>query len=214
MRRKIVVCVPTPDRVHSVFAFDLFQAVVYHMLVTHAQDIILPIHHECALLMQQRQTLAELALDRDATHVLWLDSDMRFPPDLIGRLLAHDVDFVAANCSKRKEPVEPTAMDLEFNRIWPDPDVEGLQEVSVVGFAVVMMKADMLRGVGSPWFEAQWLPSKGYFAGEDMYFCKKANEAGYKLWIDHDLSWEIQHVGSKGYSMIDCVQEGERRGNL
>jgi hypothetical protein len=32
--------------------------------------------------------------------------------------------------------------------------------------------------------------------GEDVFFCKKAQELGYKVSIDHDVSHEIGHIGT------------------
>lgn len=212
-KRKIAVCTPCPEVIHTQFAFDLMSAVWHHSMMNVRTDALVPLHRGAALLEVSRQSLAEDALRVEATHIMWLDSDMHFPNDVIGKLLEHDLDFVGANCSKRIEPVQPTAMDLDGNRIWPDPERGGLQEVSMLGFAVLLMKTDMLRKIPKPWFAAPWIPELGYHAGEDMYFCKKAMECGFKLWIDHDLSWEIQHVGSKGYSMIDCWQERVRSGD-
>ena len=44
------------------------------------------------------------ALAVDATHILWLDSDMRFPADTLGRLLARNRDIVGANYCARRFP--------------------------------------------------------------------------------------------------------------
>jgi hypothetical protein len=35
--------------------------------------------------------------------------------------------------------------------------------------------------------------------GEDWYFVKKLSEAGADIWIDHDLSRQIGHVGDFVY---------------
>jgi hypothetical protein len=32
--------------------------------------------------------------------------------------------------------------------------------------------------------------------GEDVFFCKKARELGHKIYIDHDVSHEIGHIGT------------------
>ena len=35
----------------------------------------------------------------------------------------------------------------------------------------------------------------GCFIGEDMYFCREAQKAGFKVYIDHDLSKQVRHIG-------------------
>jgi hypothetical protein len=34
------------------------------------------------------------------------------------------------------------------------------------------------------------------YIGEDVFFCQKAAAAGFKIWIDHDVSKEIGHIGT------------------
>jgi len=36
------------------------------------------------------------------SHILFIDSDMTFPQDMIQRLIDRDVDIVAANCARRR----------------------------------------------------------------------------------------------------------------
>lgn len=208
---KIAVCVPTPSTINTWFAFDLLEAYSFHLM--KSGDAMVPLFYESALLSQSRETLAERALDLGATHILWLDSDMRLPKDLIVRLLEHDLMCVGANCSKRKEPVGPTAMDLDYTHIYPDPDKTGIQEVTMLGLAAVLMKTDLLKQLPKPWFLTPWIEEVGYYAGEDMYFCKKVLDNGFKLHVDHDVSWDIMHIGQKPYGMIDVMQEQAVSGN-
>jgi hypothetical protein len=210
MKNRIAICVPARDIVHASFCFDLANMIATHMV---SGDAILPMTNEGTLLAAQRQELAENALEAGATHILWLDTDMRFPKDLLARLLEHDKDFVSVNCSKRKEPVGPTASDMDFEKIYPDPEVEGLQQVSMVGLAVALVKTNWLERMEKPWFDTPWYPEKGYHVGEDMYFCGRAQKVGVDLFIDHDLSWEVKHLGTKPYGMVDVMLEAERGDN-
>lgn len=51
---------------------------------------------------EARDLLAKQFLDSDATHLLFVDSDMAFPPDLCGKLLSHKVDIVGTIYARRK----------------------------------------------------------------------------------------------------------------
>ena len=43
------------------------------------------------------------------------------------------------------------------------------------------------------------------YCGEDVYFCQKLVDAGARLYIDHDLSVQVQHIGSYSYGHEDLV---------
>lgn len=52
-----------------------------------------------------------------------------------------------------------------------------------------------------------WIPALGTYCGEDVYFSQKMAEIGVDLWIDHDISREISHVGKKKYSFDDIDEK-------
>ena len=124
---------------------------------------------------------------------------MRFPQDMISRLLAHDVDIVATNCARRRMPTGPTAQIYKENGdrelVWSMPESTGLQEVGSVGMGVMLIKAGVFKALSEPWYETPWRSDKRGYIGEDVFFCKKARESGFKIWIDHDVSKEIGHIG-------------------
>jgi hypothetical protein len=136
----------------------------------------------------------------DCSHILFIDSDMRFPQDMIGRLLKHDLDIVATNCARRRMPTGPTAQLYKENGerelVWTMPESTGLQEVGSVGMGVMLIKANVFKALAEPWFETPWRHDKRGYIGEDVYFCQKAAAAGFKIWIDHDVSKEIGHIGT------------------
>ena len=64
-------------------------------------------------LPQQRMTLVKEAFQSGSTHILWIDSDMRFPKDALIRLLDRDLPIVGANYPMRRTPIIPTATNLK-----------------------------------------------------------------------------------------------------
>jgi len=40
-------------------------------------------------------------------------------------------------------------------------------------------------------------------SGEDIYFCKCANDAGIDVYVDATLSQEIAHYGTKSFRLKD-----------
>jgi hypothetical protein len=96
-------------------------------------------------------------------------------------------------------PTGPTAQLYKENGerelVYTMPESTGLQEVGSVGMGVMLIKANVFAALSEPWFETPWRHDKRGYIGEDVFFCKKAREAGFKIWIDHDVSKEIGHIG-------------------
>lgn len=195
----IAVCVPCRDEVHSTFAFDLTRACAYH--ARNTQDKILLFSNMGTLICNQRQELAFQALKAGAEWILYFDSDMRFPIDVIGRLLAHGEDVVAANYSTRRHPVHPVAFCNEKldDYVYTKPSSTGLEEVVAVGMGVCMVRAEILKDLELPWFAIGYRAASNEFTGEDIFFCRRLKAAGHKILIDHDLSKEVAHVGTWEY---------------
>ena len=194
----IAVCTPARDMVHTMYSYDLVNMVAYHTINT--EDAVSLKISQGTLIANQRAELSLDAMREGCTHILFIDSDMRFPQDMIGRLLKHDLDIVATNCARRRMPTGPTAQLYKENGerelVWTMPESTGLQEVGSVGMGVMLIKANVFEALAEPWFETPWRVDKRGYVGEDVFFCQKAAAAGFKIWIDHDVSKEIGHIGT------------------
>jgi hypothetical protein len=193
----IAVCTPARDMVHTMFTYDLVNMVCFHTINTN--DAVSLKISEGTLCANQRAELTLDAMREGCSHILFIDSDMRFPQDLVSRLLVHDLDIVATNCARRRMPTGPTAQvykpDGERELVWTMFESKGLQEVHSVGMGVMMIKSSVFKALSEPWYETPWRHDKRGYIGEDVFFCRKAREAGFKIWIDHDVSKEIGHIG-------------------
>jgi hypothetical protein len=152
------------------------------------------------LIQNQRADLCLEAMGEGCSHVLFIDSDMTFPQDMVQRLLAHDKDIVATNCARRRMPTGPTAQktlpDGSRELIYTMPESTGLEEVESIGMGVMLIKRKVFESLTEPWFETPWRTDKRGYIGEDVFFCRKAAAAGFKIYIDHDVSKEIGHIGT------------------
>lgn len=128
---------------------------------------------------------------------MWIDSDMIFPVDTLLKLLARKQDIVAANYSTRREPCYTTAFRGSFqDNIYTEDTSTGLEEAQSCGMGMMLTKIDVFKKLDLPWFEIKYDRKTKTTTGEDIYFCRKAKGAGYKVWVDHDLSKEIGHLGT------------------
>lgn len=198
--------------VHTGFTHDLVIATA-RFLMSSDMDIQVILHRN-TILARSREEITRRALKNpDVTHLLWIDTDMRFPPDLFERLIAHNKQFVAANCSKRTRPALPTAFKKAGNTIKrrvPEDSDTGLEQVDGVGAAIMLHKREVYEKIPQPWWETPWQqvgPDKWEMLGEDVLFCAKCANADIPIYIDHDLSWEIGHIGEHEYTMQDVLKD-------
>ena len=153
-----------------------------------------------SMLSQLRENLVLSAMREGCSHLLMLDSDMKFPRDSIHRLLAHGKDIVAANCTTKVIPAEPTGVLLGGARLYTDPDSTGLVGgIESIGTAVMMFRLDIFKKIPRPWFYQEWAPEIQHFIGEDRYFCHKARACGFEVFVDQDISKLVTHIGPFEY---------------
>ena len=154
------------------------------------------------ILPANRQFMAKKALNDGFTHMLCIDSDMRFPETLFERLLAHGKEFVGINYRERTPRAAWLAKrkaGKSFTRIETRADSQGLEEVDTIGFGAVLINVDVLRRLtfdNGPWFNYRWTKEGILICGEDGFFCDLAKQSGTRIFIDHDLSRDCAHIGS------------------
>lgn len=201
---RVAVCIPAQDTVATGFAYDLARMMAF-TAASWMPDLIgsLQLYFAAGTLVApQRHELVGRAIAGEATHILWLDSDMRFPKDTLIRLMHHGKPIVAANyCSRRMPPV-PVALSFisettsERKHLYTTDESTGLVPVEGVGMGVMLTAVDVFRRIGTPYFHIDWSPTDEMYQGEDIFFCKRARKFGLEVLVDQDLSGEISHVGA------------------
>lgn len=224
MPLRILIAIPTHATCTSLFTYDLSQLCLHTAAALppdegHSINTVMVTH---TYIHRARQDLAEFAIASGATHVLWLDSDMRFPRDTIERLLAH-MDkrrIVGVNYSTRSVPADFVAIkhlpvdekDVGLKLITRE-DSTGLEEVDAMGFGVVMMPVSVFNEfpdpATDPWFWFR-MGSFGNHVGEDVHFFQLAASKGIKSYVDHDLSKECAHVGELEFLLSHAETEYPR----
>lgn len=212
-QKKIFVCIPCHDRWVLGFGFDLAHLVGHFVGNPYQRDAEDPLPalaiHYCmtTILPDGRQKLVELAKEQGATHILWLDSDMRFPKETLHMLLAHDKAIVGCNYMARRLPHMMTARK-DGAPLISTPDDHGLAEVEHMGFGVLLTAIEVFDGPG-PHFAFGWMKNaegKLQPIGEDVFFCRNARKAGHQIWVDQDLSRAIGHCGE--FTFTHDLMEG------
>lgn len=195
---KVAIATPCGDTVDAGFAYDLARLTA-HVAGTRP-DIQLSVHQaRGSILPQQRATLVQTAREAQATHILWIDSDMRFPADALDQLLAHDEPIVAANYAMRRHPILPTAKHRDLGFLFTPPGADGLADVTHCGMGLMLTDMAVFANTPEPWFIVGYSPKTGEYSGEDFFFCKRASEHGFATRIDQALSLDVGHAGQFVY---------------
>lgn len=195
---RVVVGMPAGSEVKTMFALDLQR--FYRYVIKNQKDVELlnPLMASGSLIPMQRQLIVEAALKLEATHIMWIDTDMRFPATTLAGLLSRDKDIVGAGYPERRPPFKPTAF-----RSWNDMDLRaytmehstGLEQVVALGGGMLLVRTDVYKEMPRPHYLVGWSNERGNYLGEDMYFAYRAGQTGFDTFLDHDLSKLIGHTG-------------------
>lgn len=165
-----------------------------------------------SLVYNSRTFLVNYALSNGFTHVMWIDSDMTFPPDTLLRLFKHGLDIVTCICYGRTGNHSPCAYTgvqrgdkTRSGSLTPIKVTDSLPELIEVegcGAAMMLVKTEVYKKVGKrfhEWYEPKWN------LGEDLSFTERARECGYKIWCDTTI--EIGHIGTQVYGKNNYIEE-------
>lgn len=189
---QIGICVPARDQVHTAFAKSL--AHFTSRLTKKQIDFELHIVSG-SVITESRTRLVNEALDHGATHILWLDSDIHFPANIVDCFLKHDKDIIAANYSTRYAPYQSVAFVDPNNIDKRLKSTNGLHKVWAVGMGCMLVKSHVFKELPKPWFDHEYNKDLDTFSGEDIYFCNQAMHHGFDVWIDANI--KLAHIGIK-----------------
>lgn len=136
-------------------------------------------------------------------YMLWVDSDIVFTTKDFQTLVDDDKDIVAGLYKKNiKYYTSAEKTDEDFNFVaMTDDDLKGREEpfeAVCFGFGFVLIKYGVFEKIPRPWFLTSTYDYKGHqkVVGEDVYFCLKAQDAGFKTWCDPRV--KLVHVKTAG----------------
>lgn len=195
---KIMIAVPCMDSVPVQFCQSL-------ALLEKTGDCMLSMKAG-SLIYTARNDLATQSVKEDVDYVFWLDSDMVFAPDTLVRMLKtvqeNDIDILTGLYFRRVPPFSPVIFDrldikpngvCSFSSFETIPD--HLFEVGGCGFGCVLMTPEVFMSVLSR--HGNMFSPIGN-NGEDVAFCWRARNCGYKIYCDPSII-----CGHVGHTVID-----------
>lgn len=191
---KVYACIPSCRDWKPHFGSSLCGLV--RQMTLDSVDFIINAMMGTSVLPKARQLALEHAIQEGFTHVLFLDDDMSFGPDLFRTLANPGEAVVGANYSNKSAQRNPQTHSLEGQPVSSNGQT-GCQEVGWIGFGAVLIELAALAEVPKPWFEMRWMEDRQSFIGEDYYFCGKLRAHGVKIHVHHDA--HCGHVGDIVY---------------
>lgn len=209
---KIFLATPAYDgKVHVPYAISL--AETHTLLASKGIELQVQVHCSGSLITAERNRLLEAFINSDATHLLCIDSDLGWPPQAVLAFIEHGVDFVGAVYPTRKDnmflfrPCKNEDESLVKND-------KGLLKMDYIPAGFMLIKRNVIEKMREFHADLKFCPKvindqmfpgyalfntdvwEGEFWGEDFYFCRKAREAGFDIWVDPLV--EFDHAGVRG----------------
>jgi hypothetical protein len=170
-----------------------------------------------------RNTLTRLFLESDATHMLFIDSDLTFSVDHVRRIMEHDDDVVGGlYCKKQDGPNAELVINCCNNPEQIDSGPrDGLMTVRYIGTGFMRIARSVFEKMIERYPEIAYkedpdhkktawdfwhmgvydYAKNGYpndwaprYLSEDWWFCQRCQDLGIKVWADRRIG--LKHAGS------------------
>lgn len=155
---------------------------------------------ESSVIHTNREQIVSRAIAREATHLLFLDHDMVFEPQILDVLMGRRQKVVCTNYVIKSEIPTFVAVGLNGERVATCDDSTGLLPIAYSGFGVSLFELDVFKRTPQPWFLPKFVPAANQYTTEDNPCYERIRDAGFEVYLDQDASKLISgHVGLKGW---------------
>lgn len=206
---RLVVAIPTAGTVAMGFAYSLAGMIAciganrFPSLPEATVEVVLDVV-ESSNWITNREQLVRRAIDAEKTHLLFLDDDMIFEPGLADCLLGRRQPIVVTNYLIKTEPAKDfVAVGLDGQRVHTTAQAKGLQPVAYSGFGASLFDLSVFKAMAQPWFLPDFVPATSSYTTEDNPCYRRMREAGFTVYLDHDASRMLSHVGRKAWNWTE-----------
>jgi FkbM family methyltransferase len=201
--KRILIGIPTAKHIEV----DTFKS-IYDLIVPEGYTTTFQYFYGYNI-DQVRNLIAHWIVNTPYDYLFSVDSDIAFPPDTLVKLLAHDRDAVTGLYIQRKpgqhivEVYEDNgqggAVNIEYARL----KNRGLVEVTGAGFGCILIKRAVFETIGYPQFKYHSAIDHANTISEDVFFCRRARECGFKIWADTSI--KCRHIGLGEFVIDDNI---------
>jgi ABC-type Fe3+-hydroxamate transport system substrate-binding protein len=203
---KLVIAIPTAGTVKMGFAYSLAGLIGYlsanaipsrpESTIEVKMDVV-----ESSVIHTNREKLVRRAIDSGMTHLMFLDDDMVFEPNILDIMLGRRQPVVCTNYLIKTDACDSfVAVGLNDKRVATTEKSTGLKPIAYSGFGVSVFEVDVFKNTPQPWFLPKFIPEDNGYTTEDNPFYERVRAAGYKVYLDQDASKLISHLGGSSWN--------------
>ena len=201
-KKRILIAIPTARNIEP----ETFKS-IYDLIVP--ADCQITFQYFFGYNIDQVRNLIADWVVKGYDYLFSVDSDIAFAPDTLVKLLSHNKDIVSGMYIQRKSNMHILEL-YESNNTGGCSNIpyekikgRGLVEIAGCGFGCVLVKAEVMRSVGYPQFKYHSALDHKNTISEDVDFCRKARDKGFKLWADTSI--KCRHIGSTEFLVNDTI---------
>lgn len=194
--KKILLAIPTNKYIES----ETFKS-IYDLKIPDGYEVEFQTFYGYQI-DQIRNLIADWAKNYD--YLFSVDSDIVLPKDSLEKMIHHNVDIVSGLYIQRienthtlevyKDIANDGMTNIDINEI----DFSNqLQEIAGCGFGCVLIKGEVFREMSYPHFVYKSALNHEDTVSEDTYFCMKARDHGFKVYMDTTI--QCEHIGTKKF---------------
>jgi hypothetical protein len=165
-----------------------------------------------------RNSLTRKFLESDCTHLLMIDSDLVFSAQQVQRIMSYDEPIVAGLYYKKQEGEPQPVINACENPIMQD---NGLYQVKYAGTGFLRIAREVFERMIDVYGDEigysldhapeiteydfwqmgvyKYPTGKKRWLSEDWYWCQRATDLGYKIWVDRGIT--LRHSGNCLYPL-------------
>ena len=201
---KVMVAVPCMKEINYRTVRSLFALPRVTNAELHYESI------EGSLVYIARNDFCEMAVTQGYDYIMFIDSDMVFPSNVINKLIALDADVATAVCYGRTGNHAPQVYSEMKPATWfrKNPiskrcdNVDGIFEIKGCGMACCLIGVGLIREM----LKRNIRPFEPFNGlGEDFAFCVRARKLGAVMLADGSIP--IGHIGEAIYTKEDWVKD-------
>lgn len=214
---KLVIGIPTPETVSANFSLHNLPQIIGYAKHKY-KDIELYVSYKTGVMTSSnRNYIVSNSLDENVDAILWLDSDMIYPVDIVEALWEADKDIVGSVYFKRSKPYDPVVYVKGDNPYKPYRIVnpyllKGITEVDGLGFGGLMVRMNVYKDMATKGLWHRYGTKFGYPVEQknqeshDLIFCQEAQKLGYKIYVNPKV--KCGHITEHVVTGDDWVPEG------
>jgi hypothetical protein len=181
--------------------------------------------NESLVTRARNNLMAKMMTNKDATHFMFIDADIRFQPESMLQMMAYEKDVIGGLYPKKSLPVS-YVINLK-----PETKIQGdIFTVDTMGTGFLMFKRNVYEkliaahpeckyvddvGLGKQYepmmysiFDCE-IDERGHYLSEDWLFCRRWQKIGGEIWAHSKVL--LNHVGHYEYAGdLDKLKIAER----